>query len=150
MRKKTGDDSEYRARTRAASRRHYEAHRDEINERRRTRWATDPEYREKQLASRRKDQPKIYGISPEEFDAMLATQNGVCAICKRKSEKKLCVDHCHVTGVVRGLLCNKCNTGLGFYGDNPALLRTAAAYLEVFRPPRPPHETPKIFLRVEK
>ena len=81
---------------------------------------------------------------------MLAQQNGLCAICKRKPKKKLGVDHCHVTGVVRGLLCNKCNSGLGFYEDNPAFLRTATAYLEVFRAPRPPSETPKIFLRVEK
>jgi Recombination endonuclease VII len=81
---------------------------------------------------------------------MVAKQNGLCAICKRKPAKKLCVDHCHATGIVRGLLCRKCNTGLGCYEDNPTFLRSATAYLEVFHAPRPPIETPKIFLRVEK
>lgn len=59
-----------------------------------------------------------YGISLVEYEEMLLKQNNKCAICKvDKSEfsKRLCVDHCHKTGKIRGLLCNNCNTILGFY-----------------------------------
>jgi len=60
---------------------------------------------------------------------MLARQNGRCASCKIRPAETLCVDHCHRTGMVRGLLCRKCNTGLGCFNDSPALLHAAAAYL---------------------
>ena len=59
-----------------------------------------------------------------------ARQGGVCGICKRQSGMRLCVDHCHATGRVRGLLCRTCNSGLGFYQDDPRLTRAATAYLE--------------------
>lgn len=68
---------------------------------------------------------------------MLAAQGGGCAICgvvpseqKAKYRSFLHVDHCHVTGRVRGLLCGEHNLLLGRFNDNPALLRLAAAYLE--------------------
>jgi hypothetical protein len=60
---------------------------------------------------------------------MLARQRGVCAICKR-SDQTLCVDHCHATGKVRGLLCAKCNSTLGFCDDDPKRLLAAIAYLQ--------------------
>ena len=70
---------------------------------------------------------------------MLAGQGGVCAICKRKFDKTPCVDHCHSTGKVRGLLCRKCNIGLGFCRDDSNLMRAATAYLETSRvEPSPP------------
>jgi hypothetical protein len=61
---------------------------------------------------------------------MFAQQDGKCAICKLISKQKLCVDHDHSTGKVRGLLCKKCNWGIGLFGDKPNFLRTAADYLE--------------------
>jgi hypothetical protein len=64
---------------------------------------------------------------------MLARQHGACAICKRISSKRLCVDHCHATDKVRGLLCWGCNIGLGNFADDPSRLREAAAYLEAAR-----------------
>ena len=68
-------------------------------------------------------------MSPADYDALLAKQDGVCATCGKPSKETLCVDHCHATGTIRGLLCRKCNIGLGCYDDDPATLVTALAYL---------------------
>lgn len=77
-----------------------------------------------------------YGLTPEQYDTLLAAQDGRCAICGspdwpggRKTGSPH-VDHGHGTNVVRGLLCGNCNTGLGYFGDDPARLRAAADYLE--------------------
>ena len=73
-------------------------------------------------------------MTPAGYYDMLVAQGGVCAICRLtcQSGKRLCVDHDHATGKVRGLLCQKCNTVLGKMSDSPELLRRAAAYLEEF------------------
>jgi hypothetical protein len=76
---------------------------------------------------------KKFGITPEEYDGMLETQGGSCAICGTtdpKPNKCFSVDHDHETGEVRGLLCLSCNTSMGLVGDDPDLLRKAIAYLE--------------------
>ena len=87
---------------------------------------------------RRRDLPRTYGITYEGYEQMLAAQGGVCAICGKdepnehgRTGKKfrLAVDHCHDTGVVRGLLCQTCNRALGLLRDDPALLRKAMEYL---------------------
>jgi Recombination endonuclease VII len=78
-----------------------------------------------------------YGIGAVEVDALLESQHGACAICERPlSAKEAHVDHDHVTGAVRAVLCFNCNGGLGQFRDDPAALRRAAAYLEgdVWRP----------------
>ena len=73
---------------------------------------------------------RLYGITQEEYDRLLLTQDGHCAICPRKPEDEkfgvLHVDHSHTTGAVRGLLCHKCNTGGGLFNDDPDLLCKAA------------------------
>ena len=92
---------------------------------RRLRVATDPGYRDKERARR-------YGLSLDDYRAMLTRQGNACAIC-RKPNAHLCIDHCHATGRVRGLLCNKCNTGLGCYDDDPGLMEAATAYLKAMR-----------------
>jgi hypothetical protein len=74
-----------------------------------------------------------YGITLVDYEAMLAVQKGVCAICSQPPtgyRKYLGVDHCHETGKVRGLLCVKCNVAIGQLLDQPNLLRRAAEYLE--------------------
>lgn len=74
-----------------------------------------------------------YGLTRDDFDAILEHQKGVCAICEQPEVGKkgnLHIDHDHNTGEIRGLLCKDCNTTLGQMKDNPDLLRKAAAYLE--------------------
>lgn len=71
-----------------------------------------------------------YGLSREDYAEMLAAQNGCCYICEIPSDnKRLYVDHCHSTGIVRGLLCHHCNTGIGNFEDDPKLLAAAIEYL---------------------
>lgn len=71
-----------------------------------------------------------YGISLSEYESMAESQNGRCAICDSLPDKKgLAVDHCHDSGRVRGLLCNKCNAALGFFRDDPERVGAAMAYL---------------------
>lgn len=70
-----------------------------------------------------------FGITVEDYTAILAAQGGVCKICGKTQNKRLAVDHCHVTGIIRGLLCANCNTGLGLFLDDPELLDKAIGYL---------------------
>jgi hypothetical protein len=71
-----------------------------------------------------------FKITLAEYDAMVKAQDGRCAICTGKEENSsLHVDHCHETGRVRGLLCIRCNRGLGYFLDNPAFLKSAIEYL---------------------
>lgn len=76
---------------------------------------------------------RLYGMSLADYDDLLAKQGGVCAICQTavpgSGRKHFSVDHDHATGVVRGLLCNDCNRGLGLLGDGIERLTAAAAYL---------------------
>jgi hypothetical protein len=90
---------------------------------------------EKKLLRNRKQQLKIYGLTLEDYDAMLENQNGVCAICNKEEttkNKNLFVDHDHQTGKVRSLLCNNCNSGLGQFNDNVNLLESAVLYLKKY------------------
>jgi len=71
-----------------------------------------------------------YGITLAEYRAMVATQDGCCAICGERPEARMHVDHDHTTGVIRQLLCPQCNAALGGARDRPDLLRAMADYLE--------------------
>ena len=78
-----------------------------------------------------------YGLSAADYQAMVEAQNGVCALCLRPETVKsrsgyvrpLGVDHDHVTGRIRGLLCHHCNAGLGHFNDDPEVLNRLVAYL---------------------
>lgn len=74
----------------------------------------------------------LYGVTAEQFTALLAEQDGKCAICGTAewTGKGPHLDHQHETGLVRGILCHKCNLGLGKFNDDPKMLRAAADYLE--------------------
>ncbi len=67
-----------------------------------------------------------YGMTCYQYDIMLIEQRGKCLVCE---EPATCIDHNHNTGQVRGLLCQKCNIGLGYFNESPALLRKAALYI---------------------
>ena len=78
---------------------------------------------------------KRYGITVDDYNQMLAEQNGACAICKcPPTTKRLAIDHCHTTGKVRGLLCGPCNVSLGQFRDDPRVLLEAAKYLLKHQP----------------
>ncbi|WP_113701922.1 endonuclease VII domain-containing protein [Nonomuraea lactucae] len=75
---------------------------------------------------------KKYGLRPQDFDALVEAQNGVCAACNEPQAQHasyLDVDHCHKTGRVRGLLCRRCNKTIGLAKEDPLLLLGLAAYL---------------------
>jgi hypothetical protein len=83
-----------------------------------------------------------YGVGLDDYDAMHASQKGVCAICKRPEKslnqhthepRRLAVDHCHNSKKVRGLLCKSCNTAIGALDEDPALFRAALRYLAKHR-----------------
>ncbi len=84
-------------------------------------------------AANRKKRLRRYGLSEADYDNMSARQNGACAICRKKPDERLCIDHSHVTRKLRDLLCRRCNGGLGCYDDDPVLVRAAADYLDRWR-----------------
>jgi hypothetical protein len=90
-------------------------------------------YRQSQTGKKvtRKSELKIkYNLTLEQYEKMMQSQNGFCLLCGGQGGKKaLCVDHCHVTGKIRGLLCDLCNRGLGYFKDNPKTLQNAIKYL---------------------
>ena len=73
-----------------------------------------------------------FDITLQEYQDLWDAQAGVCAICglpETRNNYNLFVDHDHVTGKIRGLLCNSCNAGIGFFKDNPSLMDSAKEYL---------------------
>ena len=135
--KRYAESVDFRLRTLAFNRVFYAANKDAINAERRRKRAENPDPNRKQRkyysqSGGRAWLKYYYGITPEEYDALLEQQNGVCAICKKRSVERLCVDHDHPTDLIRGLLCRLCNLGLGHFKDDLARLRAAVAYLEAF------------------
>ena len=112
----------------------YEANKEEYLARQRAYRQADPERIRARERRWNRERGRFFrqGLTRSEYDAMLATQGGVCAICGRECDVvgSLSVDHCHKSGVVRGLLCKRCNSGLGFFRENGTLLLKAAAYLD--------------------
>lgn len=106
------------------------------NEYHQRRRVEDPDFRERRRAAIRKCN---YGVSLEIYNAMLASQDGVCAICRKLETRVtkgvvngLGVDHDHATGAIRGLLCVRCNTAIGMLGDDKALIKQALEYVEAY------------------
>ncbi len=88
---------------------------------------------------RTRDLKRRFGLTPDDYQAMMSAHNGVCAICakpetafdpKAGTRKSLAIDHCHASGKIRGLLCWRCNGTLGKIEDDISLLKAMIAYLE--------------------
>jgi hypothetical protein len=118
---------------------------DKINSRKRERYAADEQERikacrwarewQKANPEKRKAQRlRAFGLSLDQYSEMLQKQSRRCAICGHSDMSNPnffpLIDHCHETGVVRGLLCLNCNHALGKFKDDPIRLRTAAIYVE--------------------
>jgi hypothetical protein len=128
-----------REKVREACRRYRERHREERNERARELHAKNPE---KRRASYRKwamshktelrytTRFRRYKITREEIEKIATDQENKCAVCHREFDRTPHVDHDHVSGKVRGLLCANCNLAIGSAGDSPDRLRAMAAYLD--------------------
>ena len=139
---------EYIAKRKASSKAYYQM--PEIKARRRKRYQT-PEYklyhkvyykkykdkvdkRKKEWDNKNKNKrrehllKKYYQIDKRDFDNILHSQNNKCAICFNILTKP-CVDHCHTSSEIRGILCNNCNTALGLFKDNVKNLESAIRYL---------------------
>jgi len=141
-REQRAQNPDQRAKDNARQRAYYQAHKEKFRERTSAYYqANKDSISERARASRQarkqdNDQSirsgtlkRLYGISAAEYDALLAKQGGACAICRKRSKARLCVDHCHVAGTVRGLLCRACNVALGALKDDQASLVAALAYL---------------------
>lgn len=105
----------------ASRRKHYEKNKEEVNKR-----------------SKNRRHKKEKGITLEEYNRIMSLHNGVCDICGTTEpgglHKKFNLDHCHSTGMLRGVLCMRCNTGIGKFSDRIDLLEAAIRYLT--SPPR--------------
>lgn len=112
----------------------------EAGRRKREREYADPVKRERILAANRRWEAKVggnrrkfYGIGREEFERMVAAQNGLCAICSKvmgSGKGGTSLDHCHATGKIRGLLCMNCNQGIGRFKESIDALESAIRYLK--------------------
>jgi len=108
------------------------------NKKRRQRWRTDRLYRNRSNENRISTHLMVqYGVTLVEYNALLLEQKGVCAICGneqkltygRHKKGRLCIDHNHSTGIIRGLLCHNCNAAIGLMKENIEILQNAINYL---------------------
>lgn len=113
---------------RAQSRRRYQRHKERICQYGKDWRAANADRMAKWTKNR--DLKKNYGITLEDFNRMCAYQKNKCAICGY--EGRLCVDHDHLTGAVRGLLCSSCNSAIGLFHESVASLAAAIAYLDSY------------------
>jgi hypothetical protein len=143
-----GHRNECRSCTKSLRRAHYESNRERYIQAAQRWQARNPErtaayqaeYRnrpERKRAMRDLYYRRTYGISADEVDAMLEGQGGGCAICGQRPDRpaSLHLDHDHLTGTLRGILCIDCNHGIGKLRDDPELLARAIGYLRRTRRP---------------
>lgn len=94
------------------------------------RWDNEPGYKERLMATNKKNKFLAqYGMTPDEAAAMLESQGGKCAICRRVPQIPN-VDHDHTTGAVRAILCAPCNVALGLFNDDKHRIVAAARYIQ--------------------
>ena len=108
-------------RARAGGARYRAAHREELRAAARARSAAGPTDTRRRLA---------LGFDEAAFEALFARQGRKCAICATEASRRWNLDHCHKSGAARGILCSRCNLGLGLLGDDADVARRAADYVE--------------------
>lgn len=107
-------------------------------------WCNRQEKKDYQLKHQRRNRAKWrgyqlkykYGVTREQYDAMLKAQSNACAICGRDQStmsKSMSVDHCHISKKVRGLVCQRCNVFIGYIETRPDILPKVRMYLEIPR-----------------
>ena len=130
--------AEYYPKNKHRKKEYLERNKDYIRERSKKYRETSPVYaaHQKRRCSMNERLKYTFGITESDYYKMLNNQNGVCAICKNPETKiikdkvqRLSVDHCHTSGKIRGLLCDKCNHGLGMFRDNTEYMLSAIQYL---------------------
>ena len=127
--KKREYNREYRLKNKDKRREYYLKNKDKINDKK----------REYHLKNKDKIKDKMreynlknkYNLTPEQYNQILANQDNKCAICNEpfKNKRNIHVDHNHLTGKVRGLLCSNCNTGIGLFKEDKSILKSAIGYL---------------------
>lgn len=115
----------YAQRQREQSAAWHAEHKDEVAVYRR-RW----ERRQDPMVKRARELKRKYGLTPEGYEALFASQGHRCGLCGVSDAARWMIDHCHETNRVRAILCSRCNCGLGWFDDDPESLRRAALYLE--------------------
>lgn len=131
-----------RERVKAVKRKHYLKNIERYRENRK-KWyernrskvkAYQHEYREKnrEKVNARDEKARLmrrYGLGRDQLHLFLKKRNEKCPVCLRKSKKVLAFDHCHRTGVLRGLICGKCNSAIAFLDEDPVIMRRLADYV---------------------
>jgi hypothetical protein len=127
---------------------YYKANTDKFNAYKARARNETPEEREARIKRRKDEAPakrriaswkwhirKTLGVTAEQYEDMFTSQGGKCAICGSTGpggkRVRFCIDHCHSTGSIRGLLCVSCNSGLGYFKDDVQRLAAAIEYLGV-------------------
>ena len=103
---------------------HVRAYREKISAERRA----GERRRRRSLAQRWRRLRRCYGLSRQDYEALLARQGGACAICKQSPSEPLVVDRARVDGKLRGLLCRRCKAAITCFHEDPDLLRQASVY----------------------
>jgi hypothetical protein len=112
------NDAEYAERITKRNQVWRDKNRDKIND-----------YYKKNKSQRKSHLKNTYGITLEQFDEIVSSQNNRCPICDNPTIE-FAVDHCHRTGDIRGIICNYCNSGLGYFKDDIKALEGAIRYLQ--------------------
>lgn len=106
----------------------HKENKDSVSQQKKQYYADNPEAKQRKMF---RDRINRYGLSESEYNDLIDSQASLCAICQEPvSYYGAHIDHCHSTNRVRGLLCGKCNRGLGMFNDNTELLNKAKEYLE--------------------
>jgi hypothetical protein len=110
-------------------------------------WASSEGKKKMQNRSRKYELRRLYGLTVEEYQTILEKQNYSCAACnvsQKLLSRQLDVDHCHITGKIRGLLCVSCNTALGLLKEDKERAKKLFQYLENNSPKNTQQEVTKL------